>query len=176
MSLGSTLETALGFNQKHKFLGKYRGTVVNNEDPLQIGRIQALVPDVSSVMPTSWALPCLPGLGIQYGVCVVPPLGAGVWMEFEQGDPDYPVWTGGFWGSAAEVPALMRARLPTNPGIVLQTVAQNTIAITDVPPQILIKVGSSTIMVRADGISIVAPSITMNGALVVNNGALAVSV
>jgi hypothetical protein len=70
----------------------------------------------------------------------------------------------------------MRARLPTNPGIVLQTVAQNTIALTDVPPQILIKVGSSTIMVRADGISIVAPSITMNGALVVNNGALAVSV
>jgi hypothetical protein len=68
MSLGSTLESALGINQQHKFLGKYRGTVVNNEDPMQIGRIQALVPDVSNVMPTSWALPCLPGLGIQYGV------------------------------------------------------------------------------------------------------------
>ena len=89
---------------------------------------------------------CLPAVGIQYGICVVPPLGAGVWIEFEQGDPDYPIWTGGFWGSAAEVPALMRARTPVSPGIVMQTVAQNTIAITDVPPQILIKVGGSTIM------------------------------
>lgn len=175
MSFGEVLESALGLSAPHKFYGKYRGTVVNNEDPLQIGRIMALVPDVSNVMPTSWAMPCLPAVGIQYGICVVPPLGAGVWIEFEQGDPDYPIWTGGFWGSAAEVPALMRARLPTSPGIVMQTVAQNTIAITDVPPQILIKVGSSTIMVRADGISVVAPSITMNGALVVNNGALAVT-
>lgn len=176
MSLGDMLESALTINKPQKFYGKYRGTVIMNEDPLQIGRIMALVPDVSNVMPTSWAMPCLPGIGIQYGVCVIPPLGAGVWIEFEQGDPDYPIWTGGFWGSAAEVPALVRARLPVSPGIVMQTVAQNTIAITDVPPQILIKVGGSTIMVRADGISVVAPSITINGALLVNNGALAVSV
>ncbi|MEO8576156.1 MAG: phage baseplate assembly protein V [Gemmatimonadales bacterium] len=175
MSLGAAFEAAMGLSTPHKFYGKYRGTVINNEDPLQIGRIMALVPDVSTVMPTSWAMPCLPGLGIQYGVCVIPPLAAGVWIEFEQGDPDYPIWTGGFWGSAAEVPALTRARLPVSPGIVMQTVAQNTIAITDVPPQILIKVGGSTIMVRADGISVIAPSITLNGALVVNNGALAVS-
>lgn len=175
MSFGETLEAALGLSKPHKFYGKYRGTVISNEDPLQIGRIMALVPDVSNVMPTSWAMPCLPAVGIQYGICVVPPLGAGVWIEFEQGDPDYPIWTGGFWGSAAEVPPLMRARLPVSPGIVMQTVAQNTVAITDVPPQIMIKVGASTIMVRPDGISIVAPSITMNGALVVNNGALAVT-
>lgn len=175
MSFGETLEAALGLSKPHKFYGKYRGTVISNEDPLQIGRIMALVPDVSNVMPTSWAMPCLPAVGIQYGICVVPPLGVGVWIEFEQGDPDYPIWTGGFWGSAAEVPPLMRARLPVSPGIVMQTVAQNTVAITDVPPQIMIKVGASTIMVRPDGISIVAPSITMNGALVVNNGALAVT-
>ncbi|MEO7360524.1 MAG: phage baseplate assembly protein V [Gemmatimonadaceae bacterium] len=175
MSIGELLESASGLNQKHKYYGKYRGTVLMNEDPMQIGRIMAMVPDVSALMPTSWAMPCLPGAGIQYGVCVIPPLGAGVWIEFEQGDPDYPIWTGGFWGSAAEVPPLTRARLPVSPGIVMQTVAQNTIAITDVPPQILMKVGASTIMVRADGISIVAPNITINGALLVNNGALAVS-
>jgi hypothetical protein len=175
MSLASLLESAAGVNAPHKYLGKYRGTVLMNEDPLNIGRIIAMVPDVSNVMPTSWALPCLPGAGIQYGVCVIPPLGAGVWIEFEQGDPDYPIWTGGFWGSVAEVPPLVRARAPISPGIVMQTVAQNMIAITDVPPQILIKVGASSIMVRADGISIAAPSITMNGALVVNAGALTVS-
>ena len=176
MSLGSLLQSASGVNAGHKYLGKYRGTVLMNEDPLNIGRIIAMVPDVSTTMPTSWALPCLPGAGIQYGVCVIPPLNAGVWIEFEQGDPDYPIWTGGFWGTAAEVPPLVRTRTAIAPGIVMQTVAQNTIAITDSPPQILLKVGSSTIMVRADGISIAAPNITMNGALVVNAGALTVSV
>ena len=175
MSLGSLLEDATGINAPHKYYGKYRGTVLLNEDPLNIGRITAMVPDVSALMPTTWALPCLPGAGIQYGVCVIPPMGAGVWIEFEQGDPDYPIWTGGFWGSAAEVPPFVRQRLPVSPGIVMQTVGLNMIAITDVPPQILVRAGASSIMVRADGISITSPSITMNGALLVNNGALTVS-
>ena len=51
----------------HKYYGKYRGTVVNNVDPMQIGRIQAIVPDVSGPVPTSWAMPCLPGAGINTG-------------------------------------------------------------------------------------------------------------
>ena len=36
-----------------KFYGKYRGTCVNNIDPMQIGRIQVIVPDVAEVIPTS---------------------------------------------------------------------------------------------------------------------------
>ena len=84
-----------------QFLGKYRGTVVNNVDPMQMGRLQAIVPDVTSLLPTSWALPCVPMAGPQAGQFVVPPVGAAVWMEFEQGDPDYPIWTGCFWGMAA---------------------------------------------------------------------------
>ena len=74
-----------------KYYGKYRGTVVNNVDPMQIGRIQAIVPDVSNIVPTSWAMPCVPVAGLQMGEFTVPPIGAGVWMEFEQGNPDYPI-------------------------------------------------------------------------------------
>jgi len=119
-----------------KFFGKYRGTVVNNIDPLQIGRIQVIVPDVSNVVPTSWAMPCVPIAGKQSGVFVIPQLGAGVWVEFEQGDPDYPVWVGGFWGIAAEVPALALVPPPIPPGqnIVLQTTLQNTLMVSDAPP------------------------------------------
>ena len=119
-----------------KFYGKYRGTVVNNIDPLQIGRIQVIVPDVSNVVPTSWAMPCVPIAGKQSGVFVIPQLGAGVWVEFEQGDPDYPVWVGGFWGLAAEVPALALVPPPIPPGqnIVLQTTLQNTLMVSDAPP------------------------------------------
>ena len=57
-------------------------------------------------------MPCLPVAGINTGVFTVPPIGAGVWIEFEQGDPDYPIWVGGYWGTAAEVPALAHAVPP----------------------------------------------------------------
>jgi hypothetical protein len=116
-----------------RFYGKYRGTVVNNVDPMQIGRIQVLVPDVSGVVPTSWAMPCLPGVGINTGVFTVPPIGAGVWIEFEHGDPDYPIWVGGFWGSAAEVPVLAHAVAPGVDGFTIQTTLKNGIVVSDVP-------------------------------------------
>jgi uncharacterized protein involved in type VI secretion and phage assembly len=118
---------------RKRFLGKYRGTVVNNVDPLMLGRIQALVPDVSNVMLSSWAMPCLPVGGASMGVFAVPMIGAGVWIEFEQGDPDHPVWVGCFWGSAAETPALAKMVPPGVPGITLQTALNNGIVISDVP-------------------------------------------
>ena len=52
-------------------------------------------------------MPCVPIAGKQKGMFMVPQIGAGVWIEFEQGDPDYPIWVGGFWGSVAEVPAAL---------------------------------------------------------------------
>jgi uncharacterized protein involved in type VI secretion and phage assembly len=165
-----------------KFYGKYRGTVVNNLDPLQIGRILALVPDVSTLLPTSWAMPCVPIAGKQMGTYMVPQVGAGVWIEFEQGDPDYPIWVGGFWGIVAEVPALALAGLPGDPSIVLQTTAQNTIAVSDLPGPtggIMLKsTTGATLLVNDTGIYIqngkgasivmVGPTVTVNsGALVV---------
>lgn len=117
---------------KH-YYGKYRGTVVNNIDPMQIGRIQVMVPDVSNVMLSSWAMPCAPVAGINMGVFTLPLIGGGVWVEFEQGDPDYPIWVGGFWGTAAEVPVLAHMVPPVIPGIILQTPLKNGIVISDVP-------------------------------------------
>src|SRR5437660_6298777 len=87
-----------------KFYGKYRGTVRVNKDIEQLGRLLVEVPDVFGPNLTSWAMPCVPYAGLQLGMYVVPPVNAGVWVEFEQGDPDYPIWTGCFWGSPAEVP------------------------------------------------------------------------
>jgi uncharacterized protein involved in type VI secretion and phage assembly len=113
--------------------GKYRGTVVNNVDPLQIGRIQAMVADVAGVVPGTWAMPCVPAAGINTGFFTVPMVGAGVWIEFERGDPDYPIWVGGYWGSAAEVPALAHAVPPGVTGFTLQTPLKNGLVISDVP-------------------------------------------
>jgi uncharacterized protein involved in type VI secretion and phage assembly len=113
--------------------GKYRGTVVNNIDPLQIGRIQVMVADLAGFVPGTWAMPCVPTAGINTGVFTVPMIGAGVWIEFERGDADYPVWVGGFWGTAAEVPALAHIVPPGVTGITLQTPLKNGLVISDVP-------------------------------------------
>jgi hypothetical protein len=114
--------------------GKYRGTVINNIDPLQIGRIQAMVADLAGFVPGTWAMPCLPVAGINNGIFAVPIIGSGVWIEFERGDPDHPVWAGGYWGSAAEAPVLAHAVVPPGvPGIVIQTPLKNGIVVSDVP-------------------------------------------
>jgi uncharacterized protein involved in type VI secretion and phage assembly len=114
------------------FFGKYRGVVLNNIDPMQIGRLQASVPDVS-VIPSTWAMPCVPWAGIATGLVTVPPIGAGVWIEYERGDPDYPIWVGGFWGTAAEVPVMARAVPPGLAGLTIQTTLKNGITISDTP-------------------------------------------
>jgi hypothetical protein len=119
-----------------KYYGVYRGTVVNNIDPLQVGRIIALVPDVGGIIPTTWAMPCVPIAGKQEGTFMVPQIGAGVWIQFEAGDPDRPVWTGGWWGNLAEVPTAAIAPPPVPPGqtIVFQTTLQNLLLISDAVP------------------------------------------
>lgn len=164
------------------YSGKYRGTVINNVDPMMMGRIQAMVPDVSSVALSSWAMPCFPMAGIQTGSVAVPPIGAGVWVEFERGDPDYPVWTGCFFGSAAEMPALHLMTPPGVSAVTMQTMLQNGVTITDLPGPtggIVIKTpGGASLIVNDTGIYIQngrGASITLVGPTVtVNNGALTV--
>ncbi|HEY0044659.1 MAG TPA: phage baseplate assembly protein V [Allosphingosinicella sp.] len=80
-----------------RFHGKYRGKVIDNVDPLFQGRIIAEVPAVSGSI-LNWALPCTPYAGFGVGFYAIPPVGANVWIEFEGGDPNYPVWVGCFWG------------------------------------------------------------------------------
>lgn len=81
-----------------RFFGKYRGKVANNIDPLQLGRLQVQVPSIYGSDRLSWAMPCTPYAGSGEGLFLLPPIGANIWVEFELGDPDYPIWAGCFWG------------------------------------------------------------------------------
>lgn len=170
-------------NEPKKYHGKYRGTVVNNVDPMQIGRIQVMVPDVSNVIPSTWAMPCFSFTGKQMGAYMLPQIGSGVWIEFEQGDPDYPVWVGGYWGVASELPALALAGNPVSPSVVFQTGLQNTIVISDLAgPTGGIMLKSTTgasLIVNDTGIYIQngkGASIVLTGPTVtINNGALAIT-
>jgi uncharacterized protein involved in type VI secretion and phage assembly len=155
--------------------------VLNNVDPQQIGRLQLTVPDVPLAL-SSWAMPCFPFSGVQAGAWMLPSVGAGVWVEFEQGDPDYPIWSGCWYGSAAEVPSLALAAPPALPNVVVQTTGQNTLMLSDVPGPtggILLKTTTGAfISINDVGITIsngkgativmTGPSVTVNaGALVV---------
>ena len=165
-----------------RYYGKYRGTVINNVDPMRLGRIQVQVPDVHGVVPSTWAMPCVPSSGIQNGMIWLPMIGAGVWVEFEQGNPDYPIWVGGWWGSAAEVPALTQIAPPGVSALVIQTALQNGVLVSDVPGPtggIMLKspLGASIIVNdtgiyiqngKGASITLIGPTVTVNtGALVV---------
>ncbi|MET9561874.1 phage baseplate assembly protein V [Streptomyces tauricus] len=118
----------------NRHLGKFRGRVVDNDDPLRIGRVRAEVPDVLGDEPSTWALPCLPFTGPESGQFVVPPPGAGVWVEFEQGDPSFPIWTGCWYGAAEELPPDARRELAAssaNKPVVVQTPLAHKLVMSD---------------------------------------------
>ncbi|WP_338846073.1 phage baseplate assembly protein V [Massilia sp. W12] len=167
-----------------RFYGKYRGTVVNNLDPEQRARLTCLVPDVLGLVPSSWAEACAPlagPSGTGMGAYFVPPVGAKVWVEFEQGDPNYPVWTGCRF-EQGEIPPLARAGVPAAPSIVLQTAGQNVLAISDAPGPaggLMLKSATGVSLIVNDtgiylqngkgaSINLVGPNVD------VNNGALSV--
>lgn len=165
---------------RHTYFGKYRGFVLDNVDPLQKGRLMVQVPDVSNVLPSSWAMPCLPFAGIQAGLFVVPDIGSQVWVEFEHGNPDYPIWVGCFWGSSAEVPALALAAPPELQQVTIQTLEQNALVISDVPGPtggILLKSSTGALISISDTGIVISngqgATIAMTGpAVTINEGAL----
>jgi uncharacterized protein involved in type VI secretion and phage assembly len=94
---------------EHRFYGKYRGIVKNNQDPAKLGRLRLSVPSVlGSDVVTGWATPCAPyGGAADVGFLFIPDVGAGVWAEFEEGDLEFPIWSGSFWSqpnSTTELP------------------------------------------------------------------------
>jgi len=118
-----------------KYYGIYRGTVLSNVDPLMQGRITVEVPDVGGVTPSTFVNPCVPLAGKQEGTFMVPQIGASVWIQFEAGDPDKPVWLGGSWPDPAMVPAAALSPVqPPGQAIVFQTTMQQLFMISDAPP------------------------------------------
>jgi hypothetical protein len=176
-----------GSSPNRTYYGKYRGTVLQNVDPEQRGRLQLTIPDVLGPIPSSWAEPCVPlagPTGPPMGVYMVPPIGAGIWVEFEHGDPDHPIWVGCRWGAQSDVPTMAKAGNPADPNIIIQSLLQHSVMISDMPPSpvtggiILKSTTNAMIVVNDSGIYIdngkgasimlVGPNVTINkGALVV---------
>lgn len=158
------------------FYGKFRGVVSDNRDPLMLGRVRAKVQDVFGENESGWATPALPYAGKGVGLFLIPPTNASVWIEFEHGDPDYPIWSGCFWA---------QGELPATPAVaemkVLKTDAA-TITLNDLPGVGGITIETSTgmkIVINVTGVEITngqGGSIKLTGPQVsINNGALEVT-
>jgi uncharacterized protein involved in type VI secretion and phage assembly len=161
----------------NQFFGKFRGTVTDIQDPLMIGRVRASVPDVLGDLESGWAMPCAPFGGSGMGFFALPTVGAGVWIEFEHGDPDYPIWTGCWFGSVADMPSELLA--PPYKKVLIKTEGGNKIVIDDTPGVggiTLETSGGQKIVLSATGVEITngqGAKIKMTGPQIsVNDGAL----
>lgn len=164
---------------ENRFYGKYRGIVRDINDPLQTFRITASVPDIFGEDESGWAMPCFPFGADGMGFFALPKVGSGVWIEFEHGDPDYPIWTGCFVGSLAEVPPALLA--PPYKKVLIMTEGGNSITLDDTPGIggiTLETSGGQKIVMSSTGLEIdngMGAKITMVGPQIsINNGALEV--
>ncbi|MEU7435282.1 phage baseplate assembly protein V [Streptomyces sioyaensis] len=113
--------------------GLYQGIVVSAVDESGAGLLQVRVPEVLGADICAWAAPLTPLAGTDCGMYVVPPAGAGVWVQFLDGDPDRPVWVGFWRGGPGDVPSAAQSTPPGTPQIVLATPAQSALVISDQP-------------------------------------------
>jgi phage baseplate assembly protein gpV len=150
-SLGGALHQP---DERH--LGKFRGIVTDTDDPAKSGRLRARVPEVLADVETGWALPCIPYAGEAAGLWAVPPVGSGVWIEFEGGDASRPVWTGCWWAEG-------KAPADSVQKVVLRTPAGHLVRIDDEAGTIeLEEKGGGRIAMASDSITLES-----NGAKVV---------
>ena len=70
------------------YVGKFRGVIVDNDDPVSEHRLQVTVPEVDS--SPAWATAAMG----DFPDAELPEVGAAVWVEYEHGDPAYPRWVG----------------------------------------------------------------------------------
>jgi len=146
---------------ENRYLGKYTGFVSDNSDPENRGRLRVKVPSVLGPdVISGWALPCAPfGGQAGQGFFFVPEVGAGVWVEFEGGDPDYPIWVGTFWskpGGSTEVPAPAASESPPTTKII--ATKKHVVEFADADNQEAIKItdvtNKNTVVLDSNGIAI----------------------
>ena len=165
-----------------RYYGKYRATVMNNLDPMLQGRIMVQLADRYGLFPSTWAMPAFPLASIGAGMVALPPVMAQVWVEFEAGDPEFPIWSGGFWSEPGGFPPLaLVGATPASPNIHLQTTTGVSITLSDNPLQnVFIKtMAGAMITIGAAGITIEngqGASIQMTGpSVIINHGALTIT-
>lgn len=162
-----------GSQSPQRRFGKYRGTVANNIDPNQKGRLQVSVPAVYENNSLNWAMPCVPYAGNQEGFFMIPPIGAKIWVEFEGGDINFPIWAGCFWGDGECPGGLPTQKLIKTPVATITIDELNAAA-----PLSIQTIAGDSVTITASGVTVQAvggAKVELTGPQVsVNSGALEV--
>lgn len=156
-----------GTDGETRVFGKHRGSVVNNFDLQGLGRVQVQVPSVYGTETINWAMPCVPYAGPGVGLFMIPPVGANVWVEFEGGDIDFPIWSGCFWG-AGETPASQPTTkvLQTPAGIVTLDEGSTTPVVIETLDGNRVSIGPAGITLETAAgatIELSGPRVSVNG-------------
>jgi len=179
---GLDLTAQLYDHVRSRRYGKYRGTVTSNDDATKRGRLQVMVPAVLGSLEL-WAMPCVPYAGKSVGLFAMPPVGAGVWVEFEGGDPSFPIWVGCFWADdeapAAGDPTVKMLKTDSttitlddqNDEVKLETSSNTSITMTD-KVETLAKTAKHTVAADSIASELGAGKLEIaGGAVIINNGA-----
>ena len=141
-----------------RYWGKYKGIVLNNVDPKGLGRLQVQVGSVAG-LGDLWALPCVPYAGFQQGFFALPDPGTNVWVEFERGDPEHPIWVGCFWktGDLSKTDALPNIKMLKTKGV--------TLRIDELKQELVISTASSSITIDLLKVEIKGPRVNSKAGL-----------
>jgi hypothetical protein len=153
------------------YFGKFRGVVVEINDPLNLGRVGVLVPEVyGGSSGAVWALPSFPFAGAHHGLVLIPEVGDNVWVEFEQGDPNSPIWTGAWFTGSLSVENLARKRaLFTSQGheIVVDEEMDEVRLTHFAGPEIVLSEGAIDLQVGRTLFSVTDAGVFVNGKVLV---------
>ena len=143
-----------------RYYSNYRGVVIDNVDPNQMGRIFVMLPGIHDGVRT-WARPkAMPG-GLKYGLkWITPRVGEVVWVEFENGDPLKAIWNYYGW-TMGDIPD----ELQDGNTVGFVTPSGNKVYLQDKEGELYIKVNTK-ISVEIEGGS----TLTMDKEKVVVNG------
>ena len=163
----------LAEHMRSSYFGKYRGIVQDNNDPDNLGRIKAKVPEVYGDEQISpWAWPAVPFAGDNRGLVLLPEVEDRVWIEFEAGDTNSPIWTGCWWRNGIPASGNINSRVLVTSGghqVILddgnqklQLIHSGGAEISMTNNDITLKIGATKIVLSSSGVDI-------------NNGAFKVS-
>lgn len=141
---------------KVQYFGKYRAKVHNVNDPEKRGRIRVLCPKVLGQAVSNWCEPCIPVAYNFGGDFAIPKVGETVWVEFEGGDVNKPIYTGGWWSTNSTPSSGYNTenRFITWGDCKIEMTSNNSLKLY---------VGSNVVTVSSSGVNISASSFTVNG-------------
>lgn len=157
----------------NEYYGKYRAIVVDINDPQKRSRIRVQCPKVLGDATSSWCEICVPVAYDGGGDFCLPKVGETVWVEFEEGDVNKPIFVGAWWSDSKtlvqDYSKAKETRTIEFDGAMLEFTSEKSLRLTIggslielTPEHILLSLGGSSIELTSSDITEIAGTIYLN--------------